>query len=74
MAIASTQTQLEEVQDAISKVLKSQEYQMGDMRTKRALLSELTEREKYLLDRYYNEQASGDMDAYAEFSKPGLGL
>jgi hypothetical protein len=74
MPIATTEAQLIEVQTAISKVLKSQEYQAGDSRNKRALLSELTTREKELLDRYYNEQACGDMDTYAQFSRPGSGL
>lgn len=74
MALASTLTQLEEVQASISKVLKSQEYQTGDQRSKRALLSELTEREKVLLDRYYNEQACGDMDAFVQFNRPGSGV
>lgn len=74
MALKTTLEQIEELQTAISKVLKSQEYQTGDSRNKRALLSELTAREKQLLDRYYNEQAAGDMDAYAQFNKPGAGL
>jgi FixJ family two-component response regulator len=74
MPLAATLDQLIEVQTAISKVLKSQEYQTGDSRNKRALLSELTAREKELLDRYYNEQAAGDMDAYAQFNLPGAGI
>jgi hypothetical protein len=74
MPLAATLDQLIEVQTAISKVLKSQEYQQGDARNKRALLADLTAREKVLLNRYYNEQAAGDMDAYAQFNKPGAGL
>jgi FixJ family two-component response regulator len=74
MALKTTLEQIEELQTAISKVLKSQEYQTGDSRNKRALLSELTAREKELLDRYYNEQAAGDMDAYAQFNLPGAGI
>lgn len=74
MALKTTLEQIEELQTAISKVLKSQEYQQGDARNKRALLADLTAREKVLLNRYYNEQAAGDMDAYAQFNKPGAGL
>lgn len=74
MALKTTLEQVEEVQTAISKALKSQEYQQGDARNKRALLADLTAREQVLLDRYYNEQAAGDMDAYAQFNTPGAGI
>lgn len=59
MATASYQTQLEEVQAAISRVLQSQEYQVAGRSQKRALLSELTDREKFLRTMVNRETAGG---------------
>jgi FixJ family two-component response regulator len=48
MAIKTYAEQLEEVQSAISATLESQEYKTSSRSQRRALLSDLTEREKYL--------------------------
>jgi FixJ family two-component response regulator len=48
MAIKTYAEQLEEVQAAISATLESQEYKTSSRSQRRALLSDLTEREKYL--------------------------
>jgi len=56
MAIASTLTQLEEVQAAITAVLNSQSYRIGDITYTRADLDKLSQREEMLLNRYNREQ------------------
>jgi hypothetical protein len=55
MALASTLTQLEEVQAAINAVLNSQSYKIGDIMYTRADLDKLTQREETLLARYQRE-------------------
>jgi hypothetical protein len=55
MTIASTETQLEEVQAAITAVLNSQSYRIGDITYTRADLDKLTQREEVLLTRYNRE-------------------
>jgi hypothetical protein len=55
MALASTLTQLEEVQAAITAVLNSQSYRIGDITYTRADLDKLTGREETLLARYNRE-------------------
>jgi hypothetical protein len=55
MALADTLTQLEEVQAAITAVLNSQSYRIGDITYTRADLDKLTSREESLLDRYNRE-------------------
>jgi hypothetical protein len=55
MAIASTETQLEEVQAAITAVMANQSYKLGDVTYTRADLSSLTKREEILLVRYNRE-------------------
>ena len=67
MALASTLTQLEEVQAAITAVLNNQEYRIGDITYKRADLDKLTQREETLLARYNREQR-GSSTARANFS------
>jgi len=67
MALASTLTQLEEVQAAITATLASQEYRLGDVTQKRAMLSTLTEREETLLARYNREQR-GSSSSRANFN------
>jgi len=56
MALASTLTQLEQVQTAIAEVLAGQEYRIGDITYKRADLDSLQKREEALLARYNREQ------------------
>ena len=56
MAVASTLTQLEQVQTAITEVLQNQEYKIGDITYTRADLDKLTKREEILLGRYNREQ------------------
>ena len=58
MAVKTTLEQLEEVQTAISKVLKSQAYRSGANSNTRAELKALTEREDKLLIRYQAETGS----------------
>ena len=67
MAIASTQTQLEEVQAAITAVLSSQSYRIGDITYTRANLSDLQEREDALLKRY-NRENRGSAATRVNFS------
>jgi hypothetical protein len=55
MALANTLTQLEEVQAAITAVLNSQSYRIGDITYTRANLNTLTSREESLLERYKRE-------------------
>lgn len=55
MPIKTTLEQIEEVQEAISNVMKSQEYQTADLKNKRAMLKDLDEREERLLTRYRRE-------------------
>ena len=56
MALASTLTQLEQVQTAIAEVLAGQSYKIGDITYTRADLDKLTKREEMLLARYSREQ------------------
>jgi hypothetical protein len=67
MALASTLTQLEEVQAAITAVLNSQSYRIGDITYTRADLEKLTQREEMLLGRYNREQR-GSATTRANFS------
>ena len=61
MALKTTIAQIEEVQEAITEVMTSQELdQPGDNgRVVRARLSALTKREEILLSRYHREQGRG---------------
>jgi len=61
MALKTTLEQLEEVQEAITEVMTSQELdQPGDNgRVVRARLSALNRREETLLARHYREQGRG---------------
>ena len=57
MAVASTLTQLENVQTAIAAIESgAQSYQFGDIRVTKANLSALYQREAELLARYAREQ------------------
>lgn len=49
MALNTIATMLEEVQTAISKTLKSQEYELANRRQRMAMLKDLTEREEFLV-------------------------
>jgi len=59
MAVKTTLEQLEEVQEAISAVMSSQEIGQGDSKVVRARLDALQNREAVLLARYDLEQAEG---------------
>jgi len=67
MALASTLTQLEEVQDAITAVLQNQSYRIGDITYTRADLDKLTSREETLLARY-NRENRGSAATRVNFS------
>ncbi len=70
MALASTLTQIEEVQAAITAVLQNQSYRIGDITYERADLDKLTAREESLLARY-NRETRGSSIARVNF-KDGL--
>jgi len=55
MAIATTITQLEEVQSAITAVLSMQSYTLDGVSVTKAMLPALTAREEILLARYQKE-------------------
>jgi len=59
MAIKTTLEQLEEVQAAISKVMKGQSVSMDGNQLTRANLADLEKREEKLLARYRNESGQG---------------
>ena len=59
MALKTILEQLEEVQDAITKTLNSQRYKTSSVEMQKALLSDLTNREESLLNRY---RKYGDID------------
>lgn len=59
MAVLTTLAQLEEVQAAISKVLRAQKTGVGNNQLLRADLEALTARENSLLTRYKAEQGTG---------------
>lgn len=61
MAIKTTIEQLEEVQAAISAVLKGQDVMVDGVRVTLANLNELTAREQILLNRYKAETGTGGM-------------
>lgn len=61
MAIKTTLEQLEEVQTAISSVLKGQDVTVDGVRVTLANLNELTAREQILLNRYKAETGTGGM-------------
>ncbi len=50
MALKTIAILLEEVQHAIEKVLVSQEYEIANRRQRMAMLEDLTNREKFLID------------------------
>lgn len=59
MALKTTQTQLEEIQAAISQVMVGQVVKMGEKMLTLADLNALTARESILLARYKAEQGRG---------------
>lgn len=59
MAVKTTLEQLEEVQAAITKVMKAQSGGMGDKNLQRARLDMLEIREEKLLRRYRAESGTG---------------
>lgn len=71
MAVKSTLTQIEEVQAAITKVMNSQSYTIGDASVQRAKLSALTAREDMLLAKYAKEQGTSPAVSQAYFGDAG---
>lgn len=67
MAVASTLTQLEEVQAAITTVMQNQSYRIGDITYQRADLDKLTSREEVLIARY-NRETRGSAITRVNFS------
>lgn len=59
MALKTTLEQLEEVQEAITKVLAAQAMGSGSDSVQRAQLATLYKREDQLLARYRSEQSTG---------------
>lgn len=59
MPLKTTEQQLQEVQDAITDVMATQQYRIGDMSVQKAMLSALTAREEVLLTRYSREKRGG---------------
>ncbi|MGD2272197.1 MAG: hypothetical protein PVI06_17480 [Desulfobacterales bacterium] len=59
MAVKTTLEQLEEVQAAISKVMKGQDVTIAGMRWSMADLEALKRREEQLLKRYKTETGTG---------------
>jgi len=55
VAIKTTLEQIEEVQSAISAVMSGQSYSISGRSVTKANLKELSERESFLLARYYRE-------------------
>ena len=71
MAIKTTLEQIEEVQAAITKVLNSQSYTIGDASVQRAKLKALTDREEMLLGKYQKEQGTSPSVSQAYFGDAG---
>lgn len=59
MAVKTTLEQLEEVQTAITGLMSSKTYRMGEVMVERSDLGELQDREDALLARYRREQRGG---------------
>lgn len=73
MAVATTLSQLEAVQAAISEILTNgQSYALGARELTRANLKWLDEREQTLLNRYYTE-TQGRAVNKVRFDRPGSG-
>jgi len=64
MAVKTTLEQLEEVQAAITKVMRSQSAGIGDKTLSRARLDMLTASEEMLIKRYNAEQGTGGVPAF----------
>lgn len=69
MAVKTTLEQLEEVQEAITEVMTSQELGSADGRVVRAQLDALTRREEKLLARYYAESGDSSLKTVAIISR-----
>jgi len=69
VALKTTLEQLQEVQDAISAVMAGQAYSIGGRSVTKANLDALHEREKYLEQKYYREQAGATRNR-VEFRRP----
>ena len=73
MAVATTLSQLEAVQTAISEILTNgQSYSLGARALTRVDLAALNKREEMLLNRYQTE-TNGRAVNYVRFDKPGAG-
>jgi len=71
MAIKTLLAQIEEVQAAITKVMTSQSYTLGDASVQRAKLDALTKRESWLLAQYRKEQGTTPVASQAYFGDAG---
>ncbi len=71
MAIKTTTEKLEEVQDAITKVLSSQSYTIGDASVQRAKLKTLYEYEQKLIADLAKEQGTSPAVSQAYFGDAG---
>ena len=71
MAIKTTTEKLEEVQDAITKVLSSQSYTIGDASVQRAKLKTLYEYEQKLIADLAKEQGTSPAVSQAHFGDAG---
>ena len=71
MAIKTTTEKLEEVQDAITKVLSSQSYTIGDASVLRARLKTLYEYEQKLIADLAKEQGTSPAVSQAYFGDAG---
>jgi len=72
MAVKTTLEQIEEVQAAITKVMASQSYMIGDASVQRAKLEALTKREQMLLAKYAKEQGTTPAVSQAYFGDAGV--
>lgn len=71
MAVKTTQEQLEEVQAAITKVLNTQSYTIGDASIQRARLKDLEAREQRLKSDLAKENATNPTVSQAYFGNAG---
>lgn len=72
MAISTTLSQIEEVQEAITKCLTTQSYTIGDTSVQRATLKTLYAMKKDLEAQYNKEQGTSPAVSQAFFSDAGV--
>lgn len=71
MALKGTQAMIEEIEAAITKVLTSQSYTIGDASVQRAKLKTLYEARDKLLNDYNREQGTTPTVSQAYFGDAG---